>query len=70
MLRRQPTAISLTPDDLVKFEEDRQRRLAQKNMENAFDNSKGSNSAAEKNVEKPRRPKTAADRIMGTGNSS
>jgi Anaphase-promoting complex APC subunit CDC26 len=69
MLRRQPTAISLTPEDVVKFEEDRQRRLAQKNMENVFDNSKGSNAAEKHSSEKPR-PKTTADRIMGTGNAN
>jgi hypothetical protein len=68
MLRRQPTAISLTAEDIVKFDEERQRRLAQKNMENAFDRSKASNSA-EKHITEKSRPKTTADRIMGSGNA-
>jgi Anaphase-promoting complex APC subunit CDC26 len=68
MLRRQPTAITLTNEDILKFEEDRKRKLAQRNMENAFDGSK-SRSHVEKPLEKPRQ-KTANDRILGSGSGS
>jgi hypothetical protein len=69
MLRRQPTAITLTSEDVLKFEEDRQRRLAQNNSENAFDRQQASNVTEKHATEEPRQ-KTANDRIMGSATAN
>jgi hypothetical protein len=68
MLRRQPTAITLTSEDVLKFEEDRQRKRAQANIEN-FEHLQNSKVPEQHAPEKPRQ-KTANDRIMGSAAAS
>lgn len=67
MLRRQPTAITLTNEDILKYEEDRRRETAEQNTENRlYVTNNGTKPAAQ---EKPQQ-KTAGDRIMGSGNTN
>lgn len=68
MLRRPPTAITLSSEDILKFEESRKKKLAQKRSEAASESSQDvaksveTQGGAEKSGNQ-----TATDRIMGPG---
>lgn len=69
MLRRPPTVITLTSDDINAYEENRQKRLEeQQTMENKRVARTNSNTA----VEEKRRTKarSAQERIMGASGST
>jgi hypothetical protein len=64
MLRRAPTAITLTQDDIARYEESRQRRLLAQQQSQAPDAARH-NSGSGRQTMQPARSKE--DRIMGTG---
>jgi hypothetical protein len=68
MLRRPPTAITLSNEDIAKFEEARKLKQLQKRLEATAENSQEGhkNPEAQDGAEKPRN-RNATDRIMGTG---
>jgi hypothetical protein len=70
MLRRPPTAITLTTEDLIKYDETRAQQIALQRAQAAAaaENTRPAKQMASGNssAEKPVR-KTATDRIMGSG---
>jgi hypothetical protein len=68
MLRRPPTAITLSNEDILKFEESRKKRLAEKRAQAASQSSQsGSKSTETQGAAQKSGNQTATDRIMGAG---
>jgi Anaphase-promoting complex APC subunit CDC26 len=68
MLRRPPTAITLSNEDILKFDESRKRKLAEKRAQAASQSSQDATKSVESQggAEKSGN-QTATDRIMGPG---
>lgn len=67
MLRRPPTAITLTHEDIAAYEQSRQKKLEQ--QRSSAGNNK-SNAGEQRPQEQAKPSRTQSDRIMGTGGRS
>jgi hypothetical protein len=66
MLRRAPTSITLTQDDITRYEEARQKRLrAQQQAEMIFETTSKASQAAEQSTADARGNRSKEERIMG-----
>lgn len=73
MLRRPPTVITLTADDINAYEESRQKRLREQQIAENRRADKGKSSVEDPFSAAPEKPKTARsqqERIMGTSTSN
>jgi hypothetical protein len=69
MLRRPPTAIILTSEDIIRYEEARQQKLAQKAREESVESAKPATKSKRAKDTDEKAQRSASDRIMGTANS-
>jgi hypothetical protein len=69
MLRRPPTAIILTSEDIIRYEEARQRKLARVAEEAMVESSKTDPKTKRTKTAEGKAQRSASDRIMGSGNS-
>jgi hypothetical protein len=72
MLRRPPTAIILTSEDIIRYEEARQQKLAQiaqRVREMSAETAKPAAKSKRTNTASEKAQRSASDRIMGAGNA-
>jgi hypothetical protein len=69
MLRRPPTAIVLTSEDIIRYEEARQQKLAQKARDASVESSKPAPKSKRAKEPDDKAQRSASERIMGTRNS-
>jgi hypothetical protein len=67
MLRRSPTSITLTQDDITRYEESRQKRLLAQQQAELSSGGLKSSKGSDQSTAIARSGRSKEDRIMGTG---